>query len=307
MRKTVVPLLKNSLFALFLLLVSPLFFSSVATGQVAEPCDCEKIIPKSGFLISLEFGPPSPGHPFAGCCYAVNWLGDFKNVCSSAIIGVSYKLINPPPCLQVSWNTNYLGMPLGSVNPSAEPLPKFLTVPILPGGSIFAGRDVLHICQDPIIDDDFTTILPEIKCPCGAPLELEVNVLFQNGSTCVLNRKGTLFGERDNGTVEGDKSCCIDVSKVLEDKNSEFGMTLSPNPTHSNVTVQYNLSIFDKNKLTVRIYDLQSQLVKQQYIMRSTNNTFSVDIENLPTGIYLLSLQSENDELLGLKSFTVSR
>ena len=70
-------------------------------------------------------------------------------------------------------------------------------------------------------------------------------------------------------------------------------MSLSPNPTSSRISLQ---TVSDADMIgTIVIHDLTGKIVKNEIInLKNGLNTYSIDLDNLNTGIYLFSLRTED-------------
>ncbi|MGK0317649.1 MAG: hypothetical protein ACI86M_003894, partial [Saprospiraceae bacterium] len=68
-------------------------------------------------------------------------------------------------------------------------------------------------------------------------------------------------------------------------------MSLSPNPTSSSISLQ-TVSTTDETG-TVTVYEMTGKIVMSESInLRNGLNTYSIDLNELNTGIYLFSLQT---------------
>lgn len=282
MRKTVVPLLKNSLFALFLLLVSPLFFSSVATAQEVAACNCNTVLaPFFNITLTKMDGGSS-------CCYSFGITG-LKNNCSSAITNIQYQLQNAPPCLNQAFRVYRAGSlePIGpgTINPANQPLLPYLASPIAAGQTV-AGQ---YYTMCPVIPGG-------IICPCSINFTVNINITFADGTTCNINRTASILSY--------DNTCC--TIGVNEEVTLESKLTLSPNPINSEITATYNQTL-DGKRFSIQLFDLKGNIVGSKENIINSGNTFSITTEKLSVGTYLFVLKSEQGELLGSKRFTISR
>jgi len=77
----------------------------------------------------------------------------------------------------------------------------------------------------------------------------------------------------------------------------EFGCRLYPNPAHSEVNIAFDR--IPDNAIQISIYSISGQLVSKKENIRPDTQTISLDISDLPDGIYLVGLESN-----GIKSFS---
>ncbi len=80
------------------------------------------------------------------------------------------------------------------------------------------------------------------------------------------------------------------------DSEFEIGsMSFYPNPVHSGATLQFKLT--KESSPIILIHDVYGRLIKEQATERLAAGayTLGIDLENLPAGIYVLSLRSGND------------
>ncbi len=76
----------------------------------------------------------------------------------------------------------------------------------------------------------------------------------------------------------------IVTSKV---KSSQFIMNVYPNPASQFINIQtINSGVYD-----IKIMNLSGQIVNQ---VQGNGNQFSINVENLPSGLYLVNIQSQN-------------
>ena len=287
MRKTVVPLLKNSLFALFLLLVSPLFFSSVATAQVA--CNCNDVFDQhSGPFILNRTGQP--------CCFQISF-DRITNPCNSNITNVEYNLEGAPPCLDQTYKVFNNRAPfeqIGAFNPFTDPFP-ISGLPISPGTTMIPSS--YKICPEIIPGDEDYPL-----CPCAITnFKVNIKITFADGTTCERKKDVVMW---NGGFPSG---CCYDVIGVSEVNQMAPEIELKPNPTQNVITAIYSQELDINSKYTIDIVDVKGIVVKSNFLTVGANNTFSVEVEDLPVGTYLYTLRNEKDILFGAKQFTINR
>ncbi len=293
MRRTVVPLLKNSLFALFLLLVSPLFFSPVATGQVVG-CSCESMLPvgysSSDVVLEHMTGDDA-------CCFLLK-LPAVYNPCESSITSVSYQLpSNFSDCLGNSYDVWTTATPptfVGSFIPNSMPVP-FSLPSAISSGTTFPSL-ILKMCPSNPSDPNI------VKCPCHWTFDIDVTFKFADGTQCTIRRKGKFL-------ESSDLSCCSDlhVGVSSENTNDTFGVSLSPNPTQSKITVSFSQTMDTRQKYSIQIVDLQGNILENQIISLRSDNSISLDISLLSSGSYQFIIRDYKNTLIGSKRFSISR
>jgi hypothetical protein len=68
-------------------------------------------------------------------------------------------------------------------------------------------------------------------------------------------------------------------------------MAVFPNPAIDNIYIQTN-SI--KGKASMRIVDAGGKLIKEEQLLLTGNNSFSIDIKFLPKGNYYITIGNSN-------------
>ncbi len=106
-----------------------------------------------------------------------------------------------------------------------------------------------------------------------------IPLLFLVGSVC--NAQTTTI----NATL-ADPCSTLNVNDIT--KNIEF--TIYPNPTSGLVNIQLNTSLVQNT--TMKIYDLIGKLVFERNTFENNQNqNYSLNLNHLTSGIYLLSVQ----------------
>lgn len=86
----------------------------------------------------------------------------------------------------------------------------------------------------------------------------------------------------------------VQVNKMKNGKLALFGMLVAPNPTTGNITIKFNV---DKaGEAEVSLYDMTGKkitTVVNEYMSNGTYN-YSTNISNLPDGLYIAKLTSNN-------------
>ncbi len=140
----------------------------------------------------------------------------------------------------------------------------------------------------------------ESVCPCTATFQIKVKLRFEDGTICELIRP-IHYSSYNNV-----RTCCYDVTDVLENRKKEFGITISPNPAQSKITALYNKKDNEQKEYTIQIVDMKGNIIEEMSSQIS-NNAFIIDIETIPLGIYLFVLRKEKGDLVGAKRFTIRR
>jgi hypothetical protein len=69
---------------------------------------------------------------------------------------------------------------------------------------------------------------------------------------------------------------------------------LIPNPTSSNVTVNYSLPTANATSATVRVMDVQGKVVREEKLSNpSQNGSVKFELSELEAGVYMVNIQSE--------------
>jgi len=97
----------------------------------------------------------------------------------------------------------------------------------------------------------------------------------------------------------GNESFCefniiTDFSLDIDDFSLDQSITLFPNPTKGNITLQNNNDI---TLSEVIIYDSIGRIINSQQIDNTTVDT-QISLENHPDGIYFVRINSENTNVV---------
>ena len=85
-------------------------------------------------------------------------------------------------------------------------------------------------------------------------------------------------------------SDCYVFTIGLEDESKQDYLSIFPNPSTGNVTLQFNDLVF--NNMIIEVFNMSGQLVFTQNI-QSTRNEESIDLNTLLKGIYTINLQTD--------------
>ena len=98
-----------------------------------------------------------------------------------------------------------------------------------------------------------------------------------------------------NDECGGTDVSCLSIGNQIPESFSIN--SIYPNPFNPVVNIDYSLSVSDK--VDIRIYDLNGQIVEQLFMGNQTvgNYEISWDASNMSSGIYLLTIQSRNSML----------
>ncbi|MBP7273012.1 MAG: T9SS type A sorting domain-containing protein [Saprospiraceae bacterium] len=82
-------------------------------------------------------------------------------------------------------------------------------------------------------------------------------------------------------------STCDYTTSSIEEVEDEFGLSISPNPTSNQITIQTKMP----QQLSFNIYNTLGQLLKQGI---TQGNFTTIELNNLAAGIYSIELRSDN-------------
>lgn len=128
-----------------------------------------------------------------------------------------------------------------------------------------------------------------LEYPCTATA-LSVG-FFNEEAGIVMGNNGTIFKTYTGGLVNVPKDEVYDL-----DKTSIF----YPNPTRSVIHLTNEIN---KNEISLYIYNLFGMLVKKLKVVDSDE----IDVSDLKTGIYLLSVYNSDNELVIVNKLIISR
>ena len=121
-----------------------------------------------------------------------------------------------------------------------------------------------------------------------------------------VNENNTAVAGPKNRMQEGEKNVTINGEVTPTDLNlsstqrllrKEFAVY--PNPT--NGLVNLDLAQYDGKNVAVQVLNSVGQQVYNLPIKEVTNQTYSVDMQNYPTGIYLVKVTSNGVETISRK------
>jgi len=102
----------------------------------------------------------------------------------------------------------------------------------------------------------------------------------------------------ENKVVKINNGFEIDVSSNLE-KGFDEGLQINPNPMDNNASIMYHLK--DKDKITLTLFDATGKhlttLAENQPHAKGMHQ-LELDVNDLPTGIYYLKLQSKENQII---------
>ncbi|MEN0005743.1 MAG: T9SS type A sorting domain-containing protein, partial [Bacteroidota bacterium] len=83
-----------------------------------------------------------------------------------------------------------------------------------------------------------------------------------------------------------------EVVGINELANQVSDFLIMPNPVSSQATIQYTLT--EELELNLNIYDMNGKMVRSQYMGSQAPDTYTntVDVSNLPQGVYHYSMVS---------------
>ena len=76
----------------------------------------------------------------------------------------------------------------------------------------------------------------------------------------------------------------------VEELESQFGMSVYPNPSAGNTTLSFNMPATEKVKM--HLMDITGRMIKTVYdgTLQQGNYKFNLDLQNLDAGLYLLNV-----------------
>jgi len=120
----------------------------------------------------------------------------------------------------------------------------------------------------------------------NATADANGNLVFDENCTFVSN----------SARVDFYSEATCPMVNVLEVNEDVLGMTVFPNPVQDVI----NLNVTVKEQLTearLMITNLTGQIVKEQFVnLASGTNTFNMDVNDIPSGIYIVSIESDTHQ-----------
>ena len=94
-------------------------------------------------------------------------------------------------------------------------------------------------------------------------------------------------------------SATFEVSGVGREERTTTPLSVVPNPLKANGTITYTLPTGSGNKITLQLYDLAGRAVRSINLnpQRPGTHTRSIDAGELPRGIYIVRLASDNNPI----------
>jgi len=181
---------------------------------------------------------------------------------------------------------------------------------ILPSVNILEAVSVLWEFGDGTTS---TELFPQHEYSTEGPYTLCVTATFASpdNSTCSITYCATLSGITVGGSgfVESDSGFSINVinnqTAVGIDKVEKLSnLKLWPNPSTDRLTIQYFTSVNTTQAIT--ILDITGKvIIQEQYISGVGEITKSIDVTNLPSGVYLLRLTAADH--IETKRFAIAK
>ena len=86
--------------------------------------------------------------------------------------------------------------------------------------------------------------------------------------------------------------CPVSILNVDE---SVLGMTVFPNPAQD--LINLNINAADYSQATIMVTNVAGQMVQQQVVnLASGANLFSVNVNNMPSGVYMISIETDSHQ-----------
>ena len=91
-------------------------------------------------------------------------------------------------------------------------------------------------------------------------------------------------------------NCLSLINDVQELKPSAFEVNVYPNPAMNKVFVE--LQNFNSSNATLEIFSLEGKMLQQQTV--ATNSISEIDIQSLPSGMFVLKIRDKNHSVVKL-------
>lgn len=120
--------------------------------------------------------------------------------------------------------------------------------------------------------------------------EIETTPYILSTGDCAESETTTLFSDYAYGC--DDESQTVDP-RVADNKAEAQNLVVQPNPAHDYITLQFQRPVGEDEQIEINIYNSLGSLVYHE-IRRGKINS-QLNIQNLPSGAYYLSIQVKND------------
>ncbi len=112
-----------------------------------------------------------------------------------------------------------------------------------------------------------------------------------NTPSLTITQSGNYSLEVDNGTCRK-KSTAQAITIGIDDIGSDIGLMVAPNPASNYISVMFNLTKSDI--VNMSMFDMNGRRVLlQSHSLQNGDNSLSVDISSLASGIYILNIQTK--------------
>lgn len=119
----------------------------------------------------------------------------------------------------------------------------------------------------------------------GTPNGQLDNVTFDPNCTFISNTIPIMY--------YADGECPPDA--VLDINEDVLGMTIFPNPAQD--VVNLNINTAEYSEATIMISNVVGQMIQQQIVnLQSGENIFSIDLDNAPAGVYMVSVETSSHQ-----------
>ena len=156
------------------------------------------------------------------------------------------------------------------------------------------------------IDDKVGTDAPFMltaSASSGLPINFEVvegpatiadNIVMLSGTAGTVTVKASQEGNNEFIATSVQKSFNVTVlTSIAESKSDQ--LVIFPNPTKDDITIQSKVFTASERYI-IRIYSLSGQLVDTFNELANSKNEINLDLNHLQKGIYLLNLQSNEEQ-----------
>jgi len=107
------------------------------------------------------------------------------------------------------------------------------------------------------------------------------------------------FGESDInlflGEVSLKEAVCAEL-RLDPPNNTVENLTVAPNPVSNLLTIKFD-SASDYQNSTIRLFDMNGRMVLENHLVINANNELQLDVQAIPTGIYILRADVGNYSL----------
>ncbi|MBL0341772.1 MAG: T9SS type A sorting domain-containing protein [Bacteroidetes bacterium] len=93
------------------------------------------------------------------------------------------------------------------------------------------------------------------------------------------------------------------ITHLNERPNKEENFKLFPNPAYDLLTIQLPSTALNSDYFTIQVIDVNSKCLINKQI--NSSQIFSIDVSNLSSGIYFISIKDINNAFIGKSKFCI--